>query len=71
MKIDMQILKQLRDSTLASLKDCREALIEANGDLDAAHDIIQKSGALKAAKKADRETHEGIVKFLAKDGKHA
>lgn len=70
MKIDMQVLKQLRDATLASLKDCREALIEANGDLDAAHKIIQKNGALKAAKKADRETNEGIVKFLAKDGKH-
>jgi elongation factor Ts len=70
MKVDMQVLKQLRDATLASLKDCREALIEANGDLDKAHEILKKSGAMKAAKKADRETNEGIVKFLSKDGKH-
>lgn len=71
MKIDMQVLKKLRDATLASLKDCREALIEANGDLDAAHEILKKSGAMKAAKKADRETNEWVVKFVAKNGKHA
>lgn len=71
MKIDMQVLKKLRDATLASLKDCREALIESNGDLDAAHEILKKNGAMKAAKKADRETNEGIVKFVSKDGKHA
>jgi len=70
MKVDMQLLKQLRDATLASLKDCREALIEADGDLDRAHDILKKNGAMKAAKKADRETNEGIVKFMHKDGKH-
>ncbi len=70
MKVDMQILKQLRDATLASLKDCKEALVEANGDLDAAHKILKKNGALKAAKKADRETNEGVVKFIHKDGKH-
>jgi len=70
MKVDMQILKQLRDSTLASLKDCKEALVEANWDLDKAHDILKKSWAMKAAKKADRETNEWIVKFIEKDGKH-
>jgi len=70
MKVDMQVLKQLRDATLASLKDCSEALIQANGDLDQAHEILKKSGAMKAAKKADRETNEGIVKFASKDGKH-
>lgn len=71
MKIDIQLLKQLRDATLASLKDCKEALVEANGDLDKAQDILKKNGAIKAAKKADRETNEGIVKFMMKDGKHA
>ncbi len=70
MKVDMQILKKLRDATLASLKDCKEALVEANGDLDAAHEILKKNGTLKAAKKADRETNEGIVKFAEKNGKH-
>ena len=71
MKIDIQLLKQLRDATLASLKDCKEALVEANGDLNKAQDILKKNGATKAAKKADRETNEWIVKFVMKDGKHA
>lgn len=60
----MQLLKKLRDMTLASLKDCSEALVQANGDLDLAQDILRKSGAMKAAKKADRDTNEGIVTFM-------
>ena len=71
MKIDMNLLKQLRDITMASLKDCKEALVEAEWDLDKAHEILKKSGASKAAKKADRETNEGIVKFVEKNGKIA
>jgi elongation factor Ts len=63
MKIDMNLIKQLREMTMAALKDCREALIEANGDIDVAHEILKKNGALKAAKKADRETNEGVVKL--------
>jgi translation elongation factor EF-Ts len=42
MKIDMNLLKKLRDATLAPLKDCTEALKEAEGDLDKAHEILQK-----------------------------
>lgn len=71
MKIDMNLLKQLRDITMASLKDCKDALVEAEWDLDKAHEILKKSGVAKAAKKADRETNEGIVKFVEKDGKVA
>lgn len=62
MKVDMDVLKKLRDITQAPLKDCKDALVEANGDLDAAQEILKKKGILKAAKKADRETNEGIVK---------
>ena len=69
MKIDMNLLKQLRDITMASLKDCKEALVESEWDLDKAHEILKKSGAAKAAKKADRETNEWVVKFVEKDGK--
>lgn len=47
--------------TLAPLKDCKSALDEANGDLDRAQDILKEKGALKAAKKADRETNEGVA----------
>ena len=70
MKVDMQILKQLRDITLASLKDCSEALVEAQGDLEKAQEILRKNGSAKAAKKADRETNEGIVKFASNGNKH-
>lgn len=69
MKIDMNLLKKLRDATLAPLKDCTEALKEAEGDLDKAHEILQKKWALQAAKKADRETNEGVVKATNVNGK--
>ncbi len=62
MKIDINLLKQLRQETNAPLKDCKEALIEAEWDIEKAKEILRKKGALKAAKKADRETKEGIVK---------
>lgn len=63
----MNLLKKLRDTSFAPLKDCKEALVEANGDLDAALEWLKKKGAASAAKKADRETHEGVVKVV-KDG---
>lgn len=40
--VDMNLLKQLREETFAPLKDCREALIESNGDLDQAQEILRK-----------------------------
>lgn len=66
MKVDMSLLKQLRDATLAPLKDCKEALVDANGDLDEAKEILKKKGMNKAGKKADRETNEGLVKVEKK-----
>ena len=68
---DMQALKQLRDATFAPLKDCKEALDEANGNIDEAQEILKKKGILKAGKKGDRETNEGIVKLVKKDGRVA
>lgn len=66
MAVDMNLLKQLRDTTFAPLKDCKEALENANGDLDGAIEFLKKKGALQAAKKADRETNEGAIKTLVK-----
>jgi elongation factor Ts len=66
-KVDINLLKKLRSITNAPLKDCKKALIEANGDLDEAQEVLRKMGALKAAKKADRETSEGIVR-VRKEG---
>lgn len=68
MAIDITLLKKLRDATFAPLGDCKQALEEANGDFDQAQEILRKKGILKAGKKAERETNEGIVKLVQKDG---
>lgn len=67
MSISIDMIKQLRDATLAPLGDCKEALVEANGDLELAKEILKKKGAIKADKKADRETNNGIVRFVVSD----
>ncbi len=61
MEIAANVVKELREKTQAGFMDCRKALVEANGDPEKAYEILKKSGALKASKKADRETAEGIV----------
>jgi elongation factor Ts len=58
MSVDMNLLKQLRDTTFAPFKDCKEALEESDGNIDLAIERLKKKGALQAAKKADRETNE-------------
>ena len=61
---------QLRKMTNAGLMDCKKALTEANGDLDAAVDILRKKGAASADKKAGRDANEGlIVENISADGK--
>jgi elongation factor Ts len=59
--IDAQTVKTLREKTNAGLMECKKALAEANGDMEAAIDILRKKGAASAAKKADREAREGII----------
>lgn len=66
MAVDMTLLKQLRDTTFAPMKDCKEALDNAGGNLEAAIEFLKKKGALQASKKADRETNEGMIKTLTK-----
>ncbi len=61
MAIDANIVKQLRDKTGAGMMDCKNALTESNGDLNAAVDYLRKSGVAKAEKKGSRETKEGLV----------
>jgi elongation factor Ts len=56
------IIIKLRELTGAGMMDCKQALDEANGDLDKAIEILRKKGAIKAAKKqSERQTKEGIV----------
>ena len=61
MAIDANTVKQLRDKTGAGMMDCKNALTESNGDLDAAVDFLRKSGVAKAEKKGTRETKEGLI----------
>ncbi|MEQ1861910.1 MAG: translation elongation factor Ts [Chthoniobacteraceae bacterium] len=61
MIIDAQTVKTLREKTNAGLMECKRALAEANGDMEAAIDVLRKKGSASAAKKADREAKDGII----------
>ncbi len=58
-KISASEVNNLRKSTGAGMMDCKNALVEANGDLDKAIEILRKKGQKVAAKRADRDSHEG------------
>lgn len=64
------MVKELREMTGAGMMDCKKALNETNGDMNAAVDLLKKSGAAKAEKKAARIAAEGICK-VAVDGNTA
>ena len=66
-EITASLVKELRERTGAGMMECKKALTEANGDIDAAAEALRKSGAAKADKKADRVTAEGRV-GVAQDG---
>jgi elongation factor Ts len=63
-----QLIKELREKTGAGMMDCKRALDEAKGDLQAAMTILRKKGMADAAKKSARVTKEGAVAFRT-DGK--
>jgi elongation factor Ts len=60
-QIPATLVKQLRERTSAGFNDCRAALVEANGDLEKAIEVLRKKGQAAAAKKAQREASEGLV----------
>jgi elongation factor Ts len=61
---------KLREMTSAGMMDCKKALTEAGGDMDKAVDILRKSGAASAAKKALRDAREGVIaQYIAPAGK--
>ena len=60
-EITAQMVKELRVKTDAGMMDCKKALIECDGDMDAAVKYLREKGIAKAAKKADREAKEGVV----------
>ncbi|MSP53094.1 MAG: elongation factor Ts [Gammaproteobacteria bacterium] len=61
MNIDASTVKELRERTGAGMMECKKALVQTKGDMDAAIDYLRKTGMAKAEKKADRVAAEGIV----------
>src|SRR5437588_7631179 len=59
--IDAKMVKELRDKTCAPIGDCKNALTEANGDIEQAVIVLRKKGVATAGKKASRSTNEGSV----------
>ncbi|MGJ8723564.1 MAG: translation elongation factor Ts [Roseibacillus sp.] len=70
MAITASQVKELRDRTNAGMMECKGALKETDGDIDAAIKFLRERGSIKAAKKADREAKEGLITAqLSTDGK--
>jgi elongation factor Ts len=67
MEITASLVKELRERTGAGMMDCKAALKDANGDIESAIEIMRKSGAAKAAKKAGRIAAEGIISIKQKE----
>lgn len=69
-KITAAMVKQLREMTDSPMMECKKALVEADGDLDKAVDVLRKMGVAKAVKRAGRDTNEGtIATYVSEDGK--
>lgn len=66
-QVDMKAVKELRDRTQAGLNDCRSALVESEGDMDKAVEIILKKGLAKSAKRAGAVAAEGVVQTRVSD----
>ncbi len=71
MAVTASMVKELREMTGAGMMDCKKALTETDGDMEAAVDILRKSGAAKAEKKASRIAAEGICRVAVDNDKKA
>jgi len=66
-EISAALVKELRDATGAGMMDCKRALVETNGDMEAAVVLLREKGMAQAAKRADRATTEGLVGYRLAD----
>lgn len=72
MSISAADVKKLRDITGAGMMDCKKALSEANGDMEAAIEYLRKKGQKVAEKRADRDAEQGLIAVhISDDGKKA
>ena len=67
--ITAQIVKELREKTGAGMMDCKKVLMETNGDMERAAELLREKGITKAAKKSDRIAAEGLVYCYLSDDK--
>ncbi len=68
--ITLELIKELRDATGVSITECKKALEETGGDINAAIDELRKKGIAKAGKRAENATHEGRI-MIKHDGNKA
>ncbi|WP_299015850.1 translation elongation factor Ts [uncultured Polaribacter sp.] len=68
-KVSAADVKKLREATGAGMMDCKKALVEAEGNFDQAIDVLRKKGQKIAAKRADRESTEGVAVTRINDAK--
>ena len=66
--ISASLVKELRDATGAGMMDCKRALEETDGDLEAARTLLRERGMASAGKRAGRETTEGLVGYIVDGG---
>ena len=72
MAITAALVKELRERTGSGMMECKKALVESSGDIDAAIEAMRKSGLAKADKKSDRVAADGIIAIeISDDGKQA
>ena len=67
--ISANLVKELREQTGAGMMDCKRALEETGGDLDAAKRLLREKGMAAAGKRADRSTPEGLVGYRVENGR--
>jgi elongation factor Ts len=68
-EITASLVKDLRERSGVGMMECKKALVENNGDIEAAMEALRKSGAAKADKKSDRVAAEGLVAVATEGGK--
>jgi elongation factor Ts len=68
MKISMDLIRELRNKTGAGIMDCKQALLEAGGNIQKAQDILREKGSVGAIKRSVRETQEGLISSYVHTG---
>lgn len=70
MEISTEMIKELRSQSGAGIMDCRSALIDTEGDMEKALQVLREKGLLKALKKAERTTSKGLIgAYIHNDGR--